>query len=242
MTYSSYQLLDGCYHKILWSNKVFYPNFTNKVHIDTLYASIWGENTHHFNSYSNNIKGEMTITIIHWLVKILYTSTYTGSYHLFYFNLTSFKIYSHTNILLFVISQWGCIKRYMLEFHFMRYETIQKSIRSVHNQSWIYITRMVVGFHPMGVSHTVVHYPYFPSTTIKGSPLPFPIVLEKGECFNTVLSTMNCGEVLRQYLHLLGNKRGKNRYIRPLLCLYFVGIYIHIFYIVIHTYMKHVRQ
>ena len=98
------------------------------------------------------------------------------------------------------------------------------------------------GFHPMGVSHTVVHYPYFPSTTIKGSPLPFPIVLEKGECFNTVLSTMNCGEVLRQYLHLLGNKRGKNRYIRPLLCLYFVGIYIHIFYIVIHTYMKHVRQ
>ena len=92
---------------------------------------------------------------------------------------------------------------------------------------------MVVGFHPMGVSHTVVHYLYFPSTTIKGSPLPFQIVLEKGECFNTVLSTINCTQE---------NKRGKNRYIRPLLCLYLVGIYINIFYILIHTYINNVRQ
>ena len=32
-------------------NKVFYYNFTNNSQIDTLYASIWGENTHHFKSY-----------------------------------------------------------------------------------------------------------------------------------------------------------------------------------------------
>ena len=96
MAHSSFQLHNQT--RYFDCNKVFYPNFTDKVQIDTIHVSIWGENTHHVKSYSTNITERITNTIKNWLAIIPYTSTCTGSYHLFYFNLTSFNIYSHIQL------------------------------------------------------------------------------------------------------------------------------------------------
>ena len=62
MTHSSYQLLDQWYHKILWSNKVFYPNFTDKAK-SILYIHLFEGRLHTISIHTQTIlRGERQIS------------------------------------------------------------------------------------------------------------------------------------------------------------------------------------